>query len=79
LEGEEVFGSIKRKADLPPWSKVNSLWHDQMNFFRLKVADATTPINHQLTINVKKATMLILLSPTMVWRSFNAFVGTTFG
>jgi hypothetical protein len=45
LEGEEVFGSIKRKANLPLGSEANSHQHDQMNFSHPKMANATTLIN----------------------------------
>ncbi len=55
MEGEEVFGSTKHKLDLPPGSNVDSHQHDRMNFSHLKVANATTPINQQLIIDVGKA------------------------
>jgi len=45
LEGEEVFGLAKHKANLPPRLEVNSHRHDQVNFFRPKVANVTTLIN----------------------------------
>jgi hypothetical protein len=47
LEGEEMFGSTKRKVDLPLGLEENSCQHDQVNFFRPKLANATIPINQQ--------------------------------
>ena len=32
LEGTEIFGSSKRKLDLPPGSHSDSHWHDKVNF-----------------------------------------------
>jgi len=37
LEGEEVFGSIKQKQNLPLGSEGNSHRHNCVNFFNLKV------------------------------------------
>jgi hypothetical protein len=45
LEGEEVFGSTKCKVDLPPRLEIDSHWHDQVNVFCPKVANAMAPIN----------------------------------
>ncbi len=45
LEGEEVFGVAKCKANLPLGLEANSHWHDRMNFFCLKVANVMAPIN----------------------------------
>jgi hypothetical protein len=51
-----------------------------MNFFLSKTGYATTPINQPLIVDVGETrTALIMLSPTMVWRSLDVFVGTTFG
>jgi hypothetical protein len=52
LEGEEMFGSTKCKANFPPGSKVYSHWHDWVNFFGLKVANAMTLINQSSTVDV---------------------------
>jgi hypothetical protein len=52
LEGEIFFGSTKHKVYLPPRSKVDSHWHDQVNFSCLKVANAMAPINKLLNIDV---------------------------
>jgi hypothetical protein len=32
MEGEEIFGSTKRKLDLPPSDDGNSHRHDKVNF-----------------------------------------------
>jgi hypothetical protein len=45
LEGEEMFGSARHKANLPHRLKANSHWHDRLNFFCPKVANATIIIN----------------------------------
>jgi hypothetical protein len=45
LEGEEVFGSTKYKANLPLRSETYSHQHDWVNFSRLKVANVMAPIN----------------------------------
>jgi hypothetical protein len=45
LEGEEVFGSAKHKANLPRGLEIDSHRHDQVNFSHLKVANAIAPIN----------------------------------
>jgi hypothetical protein len=79
LEDENLFGLAKRKANLPPRSKTNSHTHDQMNFSHLKMANAMTPINQCQLFMWEKPMMLIMLSPTMVWRSLNTFVGMAFG
>ncbi len=50
MEGEEVFGSVKRKVDLPPRLETNSYSHDRMNFSCSKVANATSPINQSSII-----------------------------
>ncbi len=55
LEGEEMFGSTKRKANLLPRSKVNSHQHDQVNFFHPKVANAIALINQLLVVDVGEA------------------------
>jgi hypothetical protein len=45
LEGEEVFGSTKCKANLPFGLEANSHRHDQVNFSHPKVANTLVPIN----------------------------------
>ncbi len=52
LDGEEVFGLAKCKANPPLGSEGNSHWHDWVNFFHLKVANATTLINQLLAMDV---------------------------
>jgi hypothetical protein len=49
-----MFGLAERKVDLPLWLKVDSHWHDQMNFFCSKVANATTPINQSLVVDMEE-------------------------
>ncbi len=52
MDGEEVFGLAKCKANPPLGSEGNSHWHDWANFFHLKVANATTLINQLLAMDV---------------------------
>jgi len=79
LEGEEMFGSTKCKANPPPGLKLDSHRHDRMNFFHPKVANAIAPINYCQLLMWERLATLILLSPTMVQKSLNASVGMTFG
>jgi hypothetical protein len=52
LESEEMFGLAKRKVDHSSWLEVDSHWHDWVNFFHLKVANAMAPINQSSVVNV---------------------------
>ncbi len=80
LGDEDVLKSAKHKVNLPPRSKANSHQLDQMNFFCPKLVNATVLINQLSIVDVGEIGMaLIVLSPTMVWRSLSVFVGTTFG
>jgi hypothetical protein len=45
LEGEEMFGSAKHKANLPFGLEADSHWHDQVKISCPKVVNATTLIN----------------------------------
>jgi hypothetical protein len=45
LEGDEIFGSAKCKADLPLRLEADSHRHDRVNFSCPKVANAMIPIN----------------------------------
>ncbi len=47
-----MFGSTKRKVDIPLGSKGDSHWHDQMNFSYSKVANVMTPINESSIVDV---------------------------
>ncbi len=47
-----MFGLTKHKANLLVGSKVNSHWHDWVNFFRPKVANAIARINQLLVVDV---------------------------
>jgi hypothetical protein len=58
LEGEEMFGLNKHKANLPHGSKANSHWHGRVNFSHPKVASATTLINYSSIVDVGKASGL---------------------
>jgi hypothetical protein len=43
LEGESIFGSAKRKLDLPPRDESDSHRHDRVNFTLPKVSRNVTP------------------------------------
>jgi hypothetical protein len=45
LESDKMFGLAKRKVDFPSKLGAYSHWHDQLNFFHLKMANAMTSIN----------------------------------
>ncbi len=47
-----MFESTKPKANLPLGSKENSHQHDQVNFSCPKVANATSPINQLLAVDM---------------------------
>ena len=48
LEGENIFGSVKRKLDLPPEDESNSHRHDRVNFTTPKLGWYMTPFQcHQ--------------------------------
>jgi hypothetical protein len=59
LKGAEMFGSTKCKTYLPPRLEADSHRHDRVNFFHLKVANAITPINQSLIVDVGEASNLI--------------------
>ena len=43
LEGENIFGSVKKKLDLPPEDEFDSHWHDCVNFMIPKLGRFMTP------------------------------------
>ena len=43
LEGENIFGSVKRKLDLPPREESDSHQHDRVNFTIPKFGMSRTP------------------------------------
>ncbi len=59
LKGEKIFGSTKHKVDLPPRLKVDSHWHDWVNFSRLKVGNPIALINQLSTMDVKETSGLV--------------------
>ncbi len=48
MEGEEIFGSCKWKANLAPISKGDSHKQDRVNFFQLRVNHAIAKSNVQI-------------------------------
>ncbi len=78
LECEEVFKLAKCKVDLPLGLEANSHWHDHVNFYSLKVANAI-PINQLSTMDVGETNNLVPIIPTIVHRFLSAFVGMIFG
>ncbi len=60
-KGEEVFESTKCKVDLPLGSKTNSHWHDQVNFFHLKMANARVTIIKLLVVDVAEISSHVLV------------------
>ena len=47
LEGENIFGSVKRKLDLPPGDEFDSHWHDHVNVTIPKLGQTMTLLQCQ--------------------------------
>ena len=45
LKGENIFGSVNRKLDLPPRDEADSHWHDHVNFTIPKLGQFITPFH----------------------------------
>jgi hypothetical protein len=55
LKGESIFGSAKRKLDLPPGYKSDSHCHDRMNFTVPKIGCTMTPAQSRARLTASKA------------------------
>ena len=54
LEGEKVFGSTKRKLDLPPGDASDSYWHDCVNYSIPKLSRTTSPFQYRSALSGRR-------------------------